>query len=280
MLLCHYGGKMTVYIEYALIDNLVIDYLILKATFSLMGVARSKGRLFLSALFASVLALIFPLISLSSIATLLKLVMPITVVVISGKFSSKKEFFFCVAIFLSITFAFGGSVSGIYSILGIELASEFCVSTVIIPVCFISRAVLRLVKHFYKRKTFDNFVYLVKVFQGEMSLELKGFLDTGNGVYDGKNPVVFLRKELAKKLFASGKNTKVKSIEINTVNGCDKKILFTLERIEILVDNSLYIYNDVCVCVSDKIGYNYDLLLHPALFEVKNENDAKMQEVV
>ena len=122
-------------------------------------------------------------------------------------------------------------------------------------------------------------MYFVTIAQNGKAFSLRGFLDTGNGVYDGEKPVVFVRKKLAKKLFEQGKITKVKELEINTVNGCDKKILFNLERLEINSDKEKYIYNNVSVCVSDKIGYNYDILLHPALFEV-NEYDSKMQKVV
>ena len=271
---------MTVYIEYALIDNLVIDYLILKATFKISGVTRTKGRLFLSAFFASVVALVFPLINSALISTLLKLLLPITVVASSGSFRSKKEFVFSVCLFLGVTFILGGSASGIFSFFNIELGSEVCVSIVILPVYLSVKFILRLASILHRKKTFDNFVYLVTIVQNGKAFSLRGFLDTGNGVYDGENPVVFIRKKLAKKLFEQGKITKVKELEINTVNGCDKKILFNIDGLEIRSDKEKYIYNNVSVCVSDKIGYNYDLLLHPALFEVDNENDSKMQKVV
>lgn len=271
---------MTVYIEYALIDNLVIDYLILKATFKISGVSRTKGRLFLSAFFASVVALVFPLINSALISTILKLLLPITVVASSGSFRSKKEFILSVCLFLGVTFILGGSASGIFSFFNIELGSEVCVSIVILPVYLSVKFILRLASILHRKKTFDNFMYFVTIVQNGKAFSLRGFLDTGNGVYDGENPVVFIRKKLAKKLFEQGKITKVKELEINTVNGCDKKILFNIDGLEIRSDKEKYIYNNVSVCVSDNIGYNYDLLLHPALFEVDNENDSKMQKVV
>ena len=53
---------MKVYIEYVLIDNFVIDYLLLKATFAVTGYPYSKGRLFLCAFLGSLFALLYPLI--------------------------------------------------------------------------------------------------------------------------------------------------------------------------------------------------------------------------
>ena len=85
---------------------------------------------------------------------------------------------------------------------------------------------------------------------------------------------------MAKKLFAYGKSTSVKELEVRTINGCDKKLLFTIDRIEIPGAKNKYIYNNVSVCVSDSIGDCFDLLLHPAFFMGEKENDGKVQTAV
>ena len=52
---------MIVYIEYVLIDNFIIDYLMLKATFNLTGMPVKKRRLFLCAFLGAAIALMYPL---------------------------------------------------------------------------------------------------------------------------------------------------------------------------------------------------------------------------
>ena len=53
---------MTVYIEYAILDNFVIDWILLKATLSLTGRTAKKGRLFICSFIGAIFALITPLV--------------------------------------------------------------------------------------------------------------------------------------------------------------------------------------------------------------------------
>ena len=53
---------MTVYIEYVLIDNFVIDYLLLKTTFSLARAKVKRGRLAVCATLGAAISLFYPLI--------------------------------------------------------------------------------------------------------------------------------------------------------------------------------------------------------------------------
>ena len=272
---------MTVYVEYALIDNLVIDYLILKATFTVTGVTRTKRRLFLCAFLGSVFALLYPLIGANALVqTSVKILASILIMVISGEFRSKKEFFYNFIAFFAVTFIFGGSASGLLGLFGIELSSEICVSVVIIPVYLAYKCLLYGFRFYKKQKTMENFVYKVSATIGENTLILRGFLDTGNGVYDGEKPVVFCRKSVAVKLAENGDIKKVKELEIATVNGYDKKTAFTIDKLEIFFKDGKYIYNNVTFCVTEGIGLNYDLLLHPSLFEVDNdESVCKIKKV-
>ena len=58
---------MVCYIEYVLLDNFVIDYLLLKAAFSVTGKTVKKLRLFLAAALGAVTAPLFPLIDVSAV---------------------------------------------------------------------------------------------------------------------------------------------------------------------------------------------------------------------
>jgi len=68
------GENMTVYIEYVLIDNFVIDWLILKAALTTAGLPAAKSRLFFSALVGAAVALVYPAIEVhAAILVLLKI---------------------------------------------------------------------------------------------------------------------------------------------------------------------------------------------------------------
>ena len=56
---------MTVYIEYVLIDNFIIDYLLLKTSLALSGVMVKRARLFFCAFLGAGFALLLPVISVS-----------------------------------------------------------------------------------------------------------------------------------------------------------------------------------------------------------------------
>ena len=261
------GEKMTVYIEYAILDNLVIDYLILKATFTVLGLTRKKGRLFLCAFLGGVLSLLYPLLNLSNFyLTIFKLFSALFIVLLSGEFRSIKEFFICYVLFFLVTFLFGGSVSALLSFFNIEVASSICVSVVIIPVYFTYKIVVKGYWFFFRRKQTNNFNYLVKINLKSKSILANGFLDSGNSVYIDNSPVVFCSKRLAKIIFKTGEIFKVKQIEINTVNGNDKKVSFIVPEIEIITKDSNYKYYSVRFCVVDSLGLSIDLLLSPAHF--------------
>lgn len=261
------GEKMTVYIEYAILDNLVIDYLILKATFTVTGLARKKGRLFLCAFLGSVLAVFYPLINLATLhLTIFKLCSALLIVLLSGDFRSAKEFFVCYLLFFLITFLFGGSTGAIFSFFNIEIASTTCVSLVILPVYFIYKMVLYGKKFFFRKKQINNFSYLVKIKLKSKSIIANGFLDSGNSVYVDGSPVVFCSKKLAKDIINTGEIFKLKQIYVNTVNGNDKKISFIVPEIEIIEKNENYKYYSVRFCVVENLGLSIDLLLSPAHF--------------
>ena len=95
---------MTVYIEYVLIDNLVIDFLLLKATFALTSIDYKRGRLFLCAFLGAIIALIYPLIHIKIVSTLIKVLSGFLLTALAVKYKNKKSYFINTAIFFTFTF--------------------------------------------------------------------------------------------------------------------------------------------------------------------------------
>ena len=155
---------MTVYIEYVIIDNLIIDYLMLKATFALTGITPSRGRLFLSAFFGSAVALLYPLLEVSAvILTLVKIFTGLTIMLFASSYKSVKSYYINVLVFFGYTFITGGAIIGLFSIFNIPYSSEYSVALMAVPVYFVLRALSELVKFVYRRKDVVSLVYSVSL---------------------------------------------------------------------------------------------------------------------
>lgn len=271
------GAKMTVYIEYVLIDNFVIDYLLLKATFALTGKTARRGRLLFCAFLGALFALLYPLIIKNTIiVTVAKLLFGLLLVYFSASFDSVKSFYLHAAIFYGYTFLTGGAVMGIFSLFNLPYSSEYSIALMFVPVYFILRALSEVVRYVYKKKDVVSLVREVELTANGVTVKGRGFYDTGNGLYDGDAPVIVCGKAFAKKFLDGGmKNLTLKKISVKTVAGVSEKIAFRLKEIKIYNEDESHIYTNVTLCVtSEGFEDGYDVILHPALMgRVENESE-------
>ena len=262
-------GMMTVYIEYVIIDNFVIDYMLLKATFAITGSNCSKTWLFLCAIIGAGFALLIPLMNFNSIlVTLIKIVFGLLLVVIAGRYKSVKEYYINFLIFILLTFAVGGSVIGIYSMLGIDYSSEVSIAVMVLPVYVLIKIIVLVIKFIYKRKNVMTGVFETEITVENVTKKCKGFLDTGNGLYDGDSPVIVCGIKLAKELLVNALKKPLKKITVNTATGQSMMFAVKTQSVKIYIWNKEHIFNNVTLCVTkNPIGVGYDVILHPALFK-------------
>ena len=261
---------MQVYIEYVLIDNFLIDYLLLKATFAITGKTVGRKRLFLCALLGAICALILPLVEgVAILAVLYKLFSGLLIVVLAEKTFSFRSFYINALVFFLLTFLAGGGIIGVFSILGIDYSSEVSIALMFLPVWIFLKGVLSVVKYFSKRKSLAGFYYDVELSFLENKIIVKGFLDSGNTVYDGSSPVIFINKKLAKSLIKNDMlKAGIKKIIIQTVSGETQKLAFKLTKIKIYNEGGQNIFNNVTACVIESASFDgYEVILHPALME-------------
>lgn len=273
---------MTVYIEYVIIDNLIIDYLMLKATFALTGKTCSRRRLFVCAFFGSISALIYPLLSFSQIIMVaFKIISGFLIVLLCGGFKSFKFYYVNTAIFFFYTFITGGVILGVTSILNIYPSSEFLTAIMVLPVYVVLNLLSRVKNYIFNRKKISDFCYTVKLIFKENTVESVGFLDTGNSLYDGENPVILCTEDLFFKLVGHDVfKVKLKDIAVGTVNGTCQKKTFVIDRLILYILDEPNIYNNVTVCISSGlVGCGYSVILHPHLLEeTYAKNNTKTQK--
>lgn len=255
---------MTVYIEYVLIDNFIIDYLLLKTTFLLTKTEYKTYRLLLTSVLGSVIALLYPLVNISAIfIVILKLAVGIFLLFISNRFYSVKSVYVNFLVFLSLTFLMGGAIIGVYSIAGLSYDSEISVALIVIPFYVIYRGLLCVIKYLYVKKERIKVTFPCKMFFGEKCLDVLGFLDTGNGLtYNGDGVILCDKKTFGKILDMF--LPKIFKIPCNTVGGKTSLLAFKISKFVIYRKEKENIFYNVTVAVGHfKVGDGYDLILHP-----------------
>ncbi len=273
---------MTVYIEYVIIDNFVIDYLLLKATYAITGMPVKRWRLFICSFLGAGIALIFPFIKTHALITvILKICSGLLITLLSANYKTLNSYIVNSAIFFGYTFLLGGAIVGMYNILGLNYSSELSIALMVAPVYALMRALTALIKHIYRRKSIACLTYQVKM--GVMGKEVSatGFMDTGNGLFDGDSPVIVCDKRFfASIVDARLLKTTIKKLTVRTVTGETTYPSIKLDYLRIYILDEPNIFNNVTLCVSaGSVGEGYDLILHPALLEEKNENHFNIEEV-
>ena len=188
---------MEIYIEYALIENFLIDgallYLSLKTA---RNVVRWK-RLVLSALVGAVFAVLYPLIPLPKlVAEPLKFAFGAILVRLAKTGKGWDRFAFTALCFYFYSFLLGGAMLGFY---GGEIGERAPVWGVGLGLFVLVVLALWAVKRVYRRRATESFLYDCKITIGGRSVNAKGFLDSGNTATASGKPLCFITPPTAKK---------------------------------------------------------------------------------
>ena len=271
---------MTVYIEYVLIDNFIIDYALLKVALNLNGIKVKRWRLFCCAFLGAGLSLVYPLLDFSLLISLfVKLLSGGLLVMLSAKFKSVKQGYKTALTFILLTFAVGGGIIAVFSAFNLSYGAEISVALMFLPAFLLIKFSVSVVR-FLVRKG-EILVYEttceITLKKGE-TIECKGFLDTGNAVYFRGSPVVMANKEFAINIMAKCL-PKTYQIFYSTASGKAETSVFFLPRIKIYLGKDEHIINGVYMGVAkERISDSCDLLLHPDMIK-EIDNDKRICQV-
>lgn len=284
---------MEIYIEYVIIDNLVINSLILLCVKKTLKLKSAWWRILLSSLLGTVVAIVLPMFTIHSILLMIiKLLIGVFMTLILSKFYRLKDFIFAFLLFIAFTFllvgaclitllAFGTSVDllsqGAYDIavpLGI----------ILLMVCFYVYLIVLLGKYLSRKRDLMPYLRTIKLYIKDKELEFQAFVDSGNKLYDSKSglPIIILsikgmekfysKEEVEDLVLNKGKNSSFKGVHYasyNTISGDAKKmVVFEAEKMVIKSNNKEYTTNRFMVGVSYKTfndAVKYDVLLHPSI---------------
>ena len=189
--------KMEVYIEYVIIDNFIIDLLILLFTCIVLASKTSKIRLLLSTAIGVVGAIFMPFVSLPFFPMfLLKVFIGVIMVVFLKKYATIREFLTHFIMFFTFTFVFGGLCYGICLMLGdstlgvLVNAYEFPMGLIVLVIATYLYLLWKLLIYVRNKNKNISLYYDVTLLISGQKHYIRGYVDSGNSIYDDGKPVI------------------------------------------------------------------------------------------
>lgn len=287
---------MEVYIEYVILDNLIINYVLLKLTSFTLKLNSKNLCCFLSSGLGTICAVLIPFFNLNLFGVyanlvlfLLKMLLGVVMVLIIKKPNNIINLLTTFLLFLTYTFVMGGMCFGLMYLLNLETTFsgvllygfEIPVSLFLLLGLMYLKILFSLIRIVKNKVNYSNFYYDVKFISNHKTVYVSGFLDSGNQVKVDDKAVLIINYKTLLKLYPNlslqnllvGKLnetglTSATMVNITTANGKSKMLTFVLDEVQI-IDNK----NTVTTLKKQKIGLaktnflgKFDCLLSPELF--------------
>lgn len=276
---------MAIYIEYVIIDNLIMNMLILNLTNKMLKLNAKKFNIFLSAALGTIFAIFLPYIKLNTyLLFLIKMFFGLIMVVILKKVTNFKKLLATYVWFLGFTFILGGlcfgllymfnfktSINGII-IGGFEIPVSLFLLLILFYVYLLSKSL-----HFIKRNnTVKNFTYNLVIKLNNQTYHLEGFLDSGNRLYDNGKPLVILSKKVFDKILSSNLSSlnlendfkDAHYITVKSINGSKKILVINVDELFIFKNETIKSFKNTPVAISNtNFSGEFDCLLHTDLLD-------------
>ncbi|MEG1582088.1 MAG: sigma-E processing peptidase SpoIIGA [Clostridia bacterium] len=280
---------MSVYIEYVIIDNLVIDFLLLFLVFKSLRLKTSLLCIFLSAVVGTSFACIMPLIAPSKfVMILLKIVLSILMILIARKPKSFKSFLLSYLLFYLYTAGLGGVCFAVLMLFGSTIHSASVLVydlKVPIGICLLIGAIYavclsKLASFLSKKREIMPFIRSVNFTIYSCMVSFKAYLDSGNRLYDSMTglPVIVvsscvLERNLKPELYAeiinnSSKRYSQHLMTFSTLSGVSSKMIVFKPDSVLCECNGTMVSKEFMIGVTNKKFKDsvfYEGLLHPSV---------------
>lgn len=234
---------MTIYIEQVLLTNFIIDFCILSVVSKLVLAKNNYRHITLSALFGSVSSLVLPYCSNLILVNALKILTAIIMLQILH--IHKKQLLLSTFTMLVLSYIIGGAI---LSNLATQTANGYAISNVNLVYVFVVTFIFtfitcRLIYWLKYKITTSAQVYDTTLIHNNNKITVKGFIDSGNGLYDNNQPVNIINFDTFKQLTNITLNQYLTNdfdklinphfIEANTIAGKRKILVFTINELRI-----------------------------------------------
>lgn len=276
---------MKVYIEFVIINNFAVTFLIARLSYLMVSEFPVKRRILTSSAVGTAAAVFYPFINGAILLVIYKLMSGLIMSVILFK---RKKLLRGTLFFFLLTFTFGGAMFAVgYLVHGsVEKAltlpfSQLPVGAIILGCYFLFILLKRALNKLFKTRDVKKFLYDAQIRLFGKNVDCKAFLDSGNRLYDDVSglPIVIVGiKTLSAVLtdeqmtqLVTGKAKEFKSahyVECNCLGGKSKILVFRPDGLVVYNEDKKNIINDVMLGVVFKRLADieeYGLILNPAI---------------
>ena len=198
-----YNAGMEVYVEYVIIDNLIVNALLIMCMLKTLGLKAHALRVFVSSAFGTAAVCVFPFFKIPiAFEVVSKICVGVIMVLVSHNFKTIKHFVYGFLLFVLYTFLMGGACAGMIKLLGGNPESLgggnydtiVPVSLIILAVFVYAFIIFRLTKYIYRRKDMLPFMQKATLKIGDTCVSVNAYIDSGNRLYDKKTgaPIIIL----------------------------------------------------------------------------------------
>lgn len=278
---------MQYYIEYVLLDNLIINHIIITLTLKTLKIHITYKKIFLVSFLGAVFAVVMPFIILPVYMLFFLKMLVGLVLVLCLKKQNIKNTIITYLLFLTYTFILGGVCFALLFMLNpkininslVILGFDFPISIFVLIVFFYLYFLFKLIVVLNQKKSVTNYIYSIVLKNNNKTYNLKGFLDTGNQLNYNYYPVSLINLNTFYKVFnILPQNLLLNNIPKDTLNNANfimansisgqKKILvFTVDELTVVQDYRSLVYKNAYIGLAlTNFNDNFDCLLNPQLF--------------
>lgn len=252
---------MKIYIEYAILNNFFINFLICYLSVLSIKKSFSIWRTLLADLIGTVFALAYPLMDFQGLI-ILKILLSIIMVALLCKKLVLKEFFQLFTVFYLYTFLIGGVAIGLNYLIKGRMSFEIDNSLMPFYLSFSMLIVLiagRKIQREISKKRRSKFEVNVLLENAGKSFYLSGLIDSGNKLYYcNYMPVNIISSEILHDLNMKQKGV----ITVNTANGTSNMKLYKADRMTLIEADKKSVYSDVAIVPSENLKDKYQMIIN------------------
>ena len=268
---------MTIYIETFLIQNIIINFCLLRLVEVTIKCKSNFFNLILGSIIGagfSVVCAIF--ITNNLIVNLIKLICAIFMICLTFK-QTFKQFLTNFILLFIFTYAIGGIIVGLSSSsyqtsFGIIISSKFNLEIICMFVIILTYIIQLVSKNTKFRIKTNNYIYQTTLIQNSKKLNINAYLDTGNLLNFNGNPIIVVDLDCYLKLT----NTtlidyyinKTECLNAGTISGESSIKLFKIDKVIINLGKNKIILNNQYIGVNANSSFkdtSYKALLSPLL---------------
>lgn len=244
---------MIVYIEYVLINNFLVTFMLILATNMCFKLKNNITRNLFASTFGAIMAILYPLCNLTGIIILLlKGFVGFLITAIAYKCENVKKLFVFFVVFIFLTAMYGGINMMIYFAVYGDFAftKTLPLPIILFSIFMITYFLKQVVFIFYKKKQISQFLYEIEINNNAEKIVTNAYLDSGNILCDpqNNNPIVVINHKIFNKLFSDFSPIKLATknvaelknahyIKVSTVTANGEMLVFNVDNIILNLPN-------------------------------------------